>query len=71
MAAHITGASAAPLSCPIPDPVALHMQALNCLERSKHMLLVREPLYLFALDELAKAQAALSELAALDAAAVC
>lgn len=49
------------------DPVRLHMQAVNSLERCKHMLLAREPMYAYALDDLAAAHKAIDALAALAA----
>lgn len=55
------------------DPVQLHMQAINSLSRCKALILANEPMYIFALADLAQAQkalAALAELAASEAAAV-
>lgn len=48
-----------------PDPIALHMQALNSLSRCKAMLTAREPMYGFALQDLAAAQQAITALSAL------
>lgn len=48
-----------------PDPIALHMQALNSLSRCKAMLTAREPMYGFALQDLAAAQQAIAALSAL------
>lgn len=48
-----------------PDPIALHMQALNSLSRCKAMLTAREPMYGFALQDLAAAQKAIAALSAL------
>lgn len=45
-----------------PDPIALHMQAINCLARCKAMLTAREPMYGFALQDLAAAQQAIAAL---------
>ena len=60
---------AASLSLPTtgntPDPIALHMQALNSLSRCKAMLPAREPMYGFALQDLAAAQQAIAALSAL------
>lgn len=60
---------AASLSLPTtghsPDPIALHMQALNSLSRCKAMLTAREPMYGFALQDLAAAQQAIAALSAL------
>ena len=49
-----------------PDPIALHMQALNSLSRCKAMLTANEPLYLFAQQWLAQAQQAIADLQAID-----
>ena len=48
-----------------PDPIALHMQALNSLSRCKAMLTAREPMYGFALQDLAAAQQAIAAVSAL------
>lgn len=48
-----------------PDPIALHMQALNSLSRCKAMLTAREPMYGFALQDRAAAQQAIAALSAL------
>ena len=49
-----------------PDPIQLHMQALNSLSRCKAMLTANEPMYLFAQKFLAEAQQAVAALSALD-----
>ena len=49
-----------------PDPIRLHMQALNCLSRSKAMLTANEPMYGFALQDLAAAQQAIAALQSID-----
>ena len=49
-----------------PDPVHLHMQAVNCLSRCKAMLTANEPMYLFAQNFLAEAQQAIEALSALE-----
>lgn len=49
-----------------PDPIALHMQALNSLSRCKAMLTANEPLYLSAQQWLAQAQQAIADLQAFD-----
>lgn len=49
-----------------PDPIALHMQALNSLSRCKAMLTANEPLYLSAQQWLAQAQQAIAVLQAFD-----
>lgn len=49
-----------------PDPIRLHMQALNSLSRCKAMLLANEPMYLFAQQWLAQAQQAIAGLQAID-----
>jgi len=48
-----------------PDPIQLHIHAVNSLARCKAMLLAHEPMYLNALDNLAAAQKAVAALAAL------
>lgn len=55
---HGTGMAAA-------DPIQLHMHALNSLSRCKAMLTAREPMYGFALQDLAAAQQAIAALSAL------
>lgn len=45
-----------------PDPIQLHMQAMNSLNRCKHMLLANEPMYTFALQDLEAAQQAIAAL---------
>lgn len=49
-----------------PDPVALHMQAMNSLSRCKAMLLAAEPMYFFAQQYLAEAQKAVAALASIE-----
>ena len=49
-----------------PDPIALHMQALNSLSRCNAMLTANEPLYLSAQQWLAQAQQAIADLQAFD-----
>lgn len=49
-----------------PDPIHLHTQALNCLNRCKAMLLADEPLYQLAQEQLTQAQQAVAALHALD-----
>lgn len=49
-----------------PDPIQLHMQAVNSLSRCKAMLTANEPMYLFALNFLAEAQQAIDALRALE-----
>ena len=49
-----------------PDPIALHMQALNCLSHCKAMLTANEPMYGFALQDLAAAQQAIAALQSID-----
>lgn len=49
-----------------PDPIALHMQALNSLSRCKAMLTANEPMYLFAQQWLAQAQQAIADLHTID-----
>lgn len=65
-----TVSSGACLSLPsagnTPDPIQLHMQAVNSLSRCKAMLTAREPMYGFALADLAAAQQAISALCAID-----
>ena len=52
---HITAAAQ-------PDPVALHMQAVNDLARCKAMLCANEPMYLYAKQYLESAQRAVAAL---------
>lgn len=47
-----------------PDPIQLHMQAMNSLSRCKAMLTANEPMYLFAQKFLAEAQQAIESLRA-------
>ncbi|MEG0718321.1 MAG: hypothetical protein RR811_07450 [Comamonas sp.] len=49
-----------------PDPIQLHMQALNSLSRCKALLTANEPMYLFAQQWLAQAQQAIADLQAID-----
>lgn len=63
-AAHTAPAMA--LNSTTPDPIRLHMQALNSLSRCKAMLLANEPMYLFAQQWLAQAQQAIAGLQAID-----
>ena len=49
-----------------PDPIQLHMQAMNSLSRCKAMLTANEPMYLFAQKFLAEAQQAIEALSALE-----
>ncbi|MBS7243189.1 MAG: hypothetical protein KIG98_02425 [Comamonas sp.] len=63
-AAHTVPAMA--LNSTTPDPIRLHMQALNSLSRCKAMLLANEPMYLFAQQWLAQAQQAIADLQAID-----
>ena len=49
-----------------PDPVALHMQAVNDLARCKAMLCANEPMYLFAQQQLQAAQQAVAALWAIE-----
>lgn len=48
------------------DPIQLHIQAVNSLSRCKAMLIANEPMYVFALDDLAAAQQAITALHALN-----
>lgn len=50
----------------IPDPIQLHMQALNSLSRCKAMLTANEPMYLFAQQMLAEAHQAIATLQSID-----
>ena len=45
-----------------PDPIALHMEAVNSLARCKAFLTANEPMYLFAQQQLQAAQKAVSAL---------
>ena len=47
-------------------PSRLHMEALNCLSRCKAMLTANEPMYGFALQDLAAAQQAIAALQSID-----
>lgn len=49
-----------------PDPIQLHMQAMNSLSRCKAMLTANEPMYLFAQNFLAEAQQAIAALSAFE-----
>lgn len=49
-----------------PDPIQLHMQAMNYLARCKALLTANEPVYLFALEDLAAAKQAIEALYAID-----
>lgn len=49
-----------------PDPIQLHMQAVNSLSRCKAMLTANEPMYLFAQNFLAEAQQAIDALRAIE-----
>lgn len=61
----VAPASASPTTG-TPDPIQLHMQAMNSLSRCKAMLTANEPMYLFAQKFLAEAQQAIEALSALD-----
>ena len=50
----------------LPDPVQIHMRAVNLLNRCKALILADEPMYTFALQDLEEAQKALVQLAAVD-----
>ena len=50
-----------------PDPIQLHIQAVNSLARCKAMLLANEPMYTFALQDLEAAKQSLIALAAIEA----
>ena len=50
-----------------PDPIQLHIQAVNSLARCKAMLLANEPMYGFAQQHLEAAQQALAALQAIEA----
>ena len=45
-----------------PDPIALHMEAVNSLARCKAFLTANEPMYLFAQQQLQAAQQAVAAL---------
>jgi hypothetical protein len=62
--AHAAAAAASP------DPAHLLMQAINCMERAKAMLLAQYPMYGFAQQNLEAAQKAVAALAAIDTDAV-
>lgn len=66
--APLSGAAAmsSPATGNTPDPIQLHMQALNSLSRCKAMLTAREPMYLFAQQLLAEAQQAIATLQSID-----
>ena len=49
-----------------PDPIQLHMQAMNSLSRCKAMLTANEPMYLFAQNFLTEAQKAIAALSAFE-----
>lgn len=53
--------TAAP-SASAPDPIALHIKAMNCLSICRALLTANEPMYLFALNHLATAQQAIEAL---------
>lgn len=53
--------TAAP-SASTPDPIALHIKAMNCLSICRSLLTANEPMYLFALNHLAAAQQAIEAL---------
>lgn len=56
----------APATGNTPDPIALHMQALNCLSRCQSMLLADEPMYPLAQQWLTRARQAIADLHAID-----
>lgn len=49
-----------------PDPIALHMHALNSLNRCKAVLMAPQPGYLSAQQWLAQAQQAIADLQSID-----
>lgn len=49
-----------------PDPIQLHIKAVNSLSRCKAMLTANEPMYLFAQKFLAEAQQAIEALSAIE-----
>ena len=49
-------------SASVPDPIALHIKAMNCLSICRALLTANEPMYLFALNHLATAQQAIEAL---------
>lgn len=53
-----------------PDPAHLLMQAVNCMERAKALLLAQYPMYGFAQQNLEAAQKAVAALADIDTDAV-
>ena len=55
-----------PQNATSPDPVQLHIQAMNSLARCKAMLLANEPMYGFAQQHLDAAQQALTALQAVE-----
>ena len=63
MANQTTGTPTAATS---PDPAHLLMEAVNHLERAKHMLLAQYPMYGFAKQSLETAQQAVEALRVLD-----
>ncbi len=65
MAAQSTRVHTVSATATSPDLVKLHMQAVNSLVRCKAMLLAREPMYLFAQQNLEEAQQAIAALQAL------
>lgn len=49
-----------------PDPIALHMEAVNSLARCRACLTANEPMYLFAQQHLQAAQQAVAALWAIE-----
>ena len=49
-----------------PDPIQLHMRAVNMLNRCKVLIMADEPMYTFALQDLEAAQQAIAALRSLD-----
>ena len=49
-----------------PDPVQLHMRAVNMLNRCKALIMANEPMYTFALQDLEAAQQAIAALRSLE-----
>ena len=45
-----------------PDPIQLHMRAVNMLNRCKALIMANEPMYTFALQDLEAAQQAIAAL---------
>ena len=66
--AQLSGAACLPLPATgnTPDPIQLHIKAVNSLSRCKAMLTANEPMYLFAQKFLAEAQQAIEALSALE-----